>query len=279
MDQDKDFHTFLEKIDKRIFFLGSSNVVMKNAKIAELDARVNIEVSKQREKLFNHIFKQTSFFHIKSMAQYIKTISSIKTLVGYFQEKVSGITQNLKDAVDVLKKFFFREEKLIEQARKTSTNAIKYIKEVSKFYEVDKLLNDNIAQKSIENMAIIQEFSNGNIEVISNSNGYDNKKFRVEFKAKSGKINDKFYLEKGTIWVPKDEKNYGYQPLVQKNRIIIDQDNNNYELMMFCGDQSKKSPQNIGYIPTDIIIKDPVSQDDIWKKTVKYRSVETKTDL
>jgi len=47
---------------------------------------------------------------------------------------------------------------------------------------------------------------------------------------------------------------------------------------MFCGDQSKKVPQKIEYIPTDVIILDPVSQHDVWAKTNSLR-IQGKTDL
>jgi len=88
----------------------------------------------------------------------------------------------------------------------------------------------------------------------------------------------KYYLEKGTIWLPKNDKDKIYQPLVQKNRILIDKNYNNQRLFMFCGDQSKKVPQKIEYIPTDVIILDPVSQHDVWAKTNSLR-IQGKTDL
>jgi len=103
--------------------------------------------------------------------------------------------------------------------------------------------------------------------------------FEVEFE---GKKENRYYLEKGTIWIPKRDQDQRYQPLVQKNRVLIEfkEGNKNKQILyMFCGDRIKSVPYGIQYIPTDVILFDPISQQDVWGKTETFSRSENKPDL
>jgi len=150
MKKNDKFRNFLKNIEDRVYFIGADNKADRDSLIVNIDA-LKVRVDEQREILLRHIFSRNSYFHVKTMRQYKIVIDSLEKVIDHLKKLPEKILDASKD---VLYRFFEREKKLVDRENNEKVEVIME-NDLKKFYDYKKLLESDIAKKSIENTKII----------------------------------------------------------------------------------------------------------------------------
>ena len=154
-----------------------------------------------------------------------------------------------------------------EEVKEISNVEEEFIKDgVRDIYNVEEFIKDGEGEISKTNSVLVSEISNGAVSMKTCANGHNNENFNVQME----NIKTSYVLEAGTVWKAKNHAHNDCQPLIQKNECVFEPGKETQNLYMFCGDQSKHSPQGIEYVPTSLRMKNANNQSEVWAATQKY---------